>query len=92
MVMAAPAMLIVAPSGMDTAYVASSSFRRRQMFMLTGMLAAEERVKNAVTPDSRSIMKVSGYGFLRVQNQTMIGLITRATKSMQPRSTSRTCA
>ena len=53
------------------------------------MLAADERVKKAVTPDSRSIRKTSGYGLRRMQNQTMIGLTTNATKAMQPKSNAR---
>ena len=53
MVMAAPAMLMVAPRGMETEYLLSSrcSFSHRAMF--TGMLAAELRVKKAITPLSR---------------------------------------
>ena len=52
MVTAAPSMLMVAPRGMDTEYISRSmpSFSHRAIF--TGMLAAEERVKKAVRPDS----------------------------------------
>ncbi|MNN67630.1 hypothetical protein D3C81_1832730 [compost metagenome] len=49
-VTAAPAILIVAPNGMDTEYVSLSSFISSHKLMLTGMLAAELRVKNAVIP------------------------------------------
>ena len=52
MVMAAPFMLMVAPSGMDTEYMSLSSPSFSHNCMLTGMFAAEERVKNAVRPDS----------------------------------------
>ena len=47
------------------------------MSMLTGMFAADERVKKAETPDSRSTMKVSGYGLSCVATQTMKGLSTK---------------
>ena len=60
--------------------------------MLTGMFAADERVKKAETPDSRSTMKVSGYGLSCVATQTMKGLSTSATKAMAPSSTRRSCA
>ena len=46
-VMAAPLMLIVAPSGMEMEYVSSSRPRRSQRSRFTGMLAAELRVKKA---------------------------------------------
>ena len=59
-VIAAPAMLMVAPRGIDTPKVSSGSFSLRHRFMLTGMFAADERVKNAITPDSRRVMRVSG--------------------------------
>ena len=52
-VMAAPPMLIVAPSGIEIAWVPSSSFRLRQRSRFTGMFAADERVKKAQTPDTR---------------------------------------
>ena len=60
MVMAAPSMLMVAPSGMETEYISLSrpSFSHRAM--LTGMFAAELRVKNAVRPDSFRQRKTSG--------------------------------
>ena len=60
MVMAAPSMLMVAPSGMETEYMSLSrpSFSHRAMF--TGMLAAELRVKKAVRPDSRRQRNTSG--------------------------------
>ena len=52
--------------------------------MFTGMLAAEERVKNAVTPLSLRHLNTSGYGFLRMTMNAMMGLTTRAANSMQP--------
>ena len=65
MVMAAPSMLMVAPSGMDTEYISLSrpSFSHRDIF--TGMLAAELRVKKAVRPDSFRQRNTSGYGLRR---------------------------
>ena len=52
--------------------------------MLMGMLAAELRVKKAVTPLSRRQVSTSGYGLLRSFQNTNSGLTTRATNSMQP--------
>ena len=46
-VIAAPPMLIVAPNGIDTEYISGLSFKRLAKSRLTGMLAAELRVKNA---------------------------------------------
>ena len=46
-VIAAPPMLIVAPNGMDTEYISGLSFKRFAKSRLTGMFAAELRVKNA---------------------------------------------
>ena len=52
MVIAAPAMLMVAPSGMETEYVSCLMPRRLHSSMFTGMLAAELRVKKAYMPES----------------------------------------
>ena len=52
MVIAAPAMFTVAPTGMVTAYSSSLMPSFFASARLTGMLAAELRVKNAVMPDS----------------------------------------
>ena len=49
-VTAAPAILMVAPSGMETEYVSLSSPRSSQSVMFTGMFAAELLVKKAVMP------------------------------------------
>lgn len=65
-VMAAPAMLMVAPSGIAIEYVSGDKPRRLAIFMLTGILAAELRVKKAVIPDSRKHLKVSGNGLRRI--------------------------
>ena len=65
-VMAAPAMLMVAPSGIAIEYVSGDKPRRLAIFMLTGILAAELRVKKAVIPDSRKYLKVSGNGLRRI--------------------------
>ena len=46
-VIAAPPMLIVAPNGIDTEYISGLSFKRFAKSRLTGMFAAELRVKNA---------------------------------------------
>ena len=60
MVIAAPAIFTVAPTGMVTLYNSSliPSFFAR--FRLTGMLAAELRVKKAVTPDSSRQRSTTG--------------------------------
>jgi len=58
--MAAPAILIVAPRGMATPLVVGSRFRRWAIARLMGMLAAELRVKKAVTPLSRRQVRTSG--------------------------------
>lgn len=50
MVMAAPDILIVAPRGTVTVYVSGSMPSSFARAMLTGMFAAELRVKKAVTP------------------------------------------
>lgn len=47
MVMAAPAMLMVAPKGMETEYFSSSRPSSLHSRRLTGILAAELRVKKA---------------------------------------------
>ena len=60
MVTAAPSMLMVAPSGMDTEYISSSSPRSSQSSILTGMLAAELLVKKAVRPLLRMQRKTRG--------------------------------
>ena len=64
MVIAAPSILMVAPSGMDTEYISSSRPRRLQSDMLIGIFAAELLVKNAVMPLSLIHFQISGYGFL----------------------------
>ena len=50
-VIAAPDMLIVAPRGIVTVYVSGLTPISLAKDRLTGMLAAELRVKKAVTPD-----------------------------------------
>ena len=59
-VTAAPSMLMVAPSGMETEYISRSSPSFSHSPRLTGMLAAELRVKNAVSPLSRRQRNTSG--------------------------------
>ena len=63
-VIAAPSMLMVAPSGMVTEYVSLSSPISAQASILIGMFAAELRVKNAVMALFFKHLKISGYGFL----------------------------
>ena len=62
MVTAAPSMLMVAPSGMETEYISRSRPSLSHSPMLIGIFAAELLVKNAVTPDSLRHLKTSGYG------------------------------
>ena len=56
----APAMLMVAPSGMETEYVRGSSPSSSADVMLIGMFAAELRVRNAVMPESFRQRSTSG--------------------------------
>ena len=88
MVMAAPSILMVAPSGMETEYISlsSPSFSHRSIF--TGMLAAELRVKKAVRPDSRRQRNTSGYGLQCRYTKMIKGETTSAIKSMVPTSRS----
>ena len=86
-VIAAPPMLIVAPKGMEIEYVSGVIPKRFAKSIFTGILAAELRVKNAVTPDSRKQRNTSGYGLRFITIATMIGLIINATANMQPRRT-----
>jgi len=60
MVIAAPAILIVAPSGIETEYVSSSKPSLSHKAIFTGILAAELRVKNAVIPLSLRQVKIRG--------------------------------
>ena len=59
--------------------------------MFTGMLAAEERVKKAVTPLSRRQVNTSGKGLRRVWVNTMMGFTTSATNSIAPSNTAKRC-
>ena len=54
-VTAAPAMLTVAPKGIETLAVEGFTPKRSAKSRFTGILAAELRVKNAVIPLSLSI-------------------------------------
>ena len=60
MVTAAPSILMVDPSGMDTEYRFSSSPSSLHNSMFTGIFAAELRVKNAVMPLCRRQRNTSG--------------------------------
>ena len=82
-------MLIVAPKGIDTEYVSSSNPNSLASSMLTGMLAAEERVKNAVMNEPFKHLNTSGNGFCFVQRNTMIGLVTNITTNIDPTNTPR---
>lgn len=66
MVMDAPAMLTVAPRGIDTVYVSGLRPSRLHRLRLTGILAAELRVKNAYKPLSRRVIHTSGKGLRRM--------------------------
>ncbi len=59
-VIAAPAMLTVAPTGMVTAYNSSLMPNFFDNARFTGMFAAELRVKNAVRPDSSQAAQHDG--------------------------------
>src|SRR5690625_579627 len=83
-VTAAPAILIVAPKGIETAYVSLFTFNFSAKFIFTGIFAAELLVKNAVTPLSFNTVKTSGYGFFRVAIKTIIGFITNAINNIVP--------
>jgi len=85
-VIAAPAMLTVAPTGIVTAYSSSLMPSLFASARFTGMFAAELRVKNAVMPDSSRQRRTIGYGFRRVTTNTIKGLITSAISSMVPTS------
>ena len=87
MTAAAPSMLIVAPSGIDTEYISSSRPSSSQSSMLTGIFAAELLVKKAVTPLWRIHLKMSGYGLCFNVIPTISGLTTSATMSMEMTST-----
>ena len=89
MVMAAPFMLMVAPNGMDTEYMSLSRPSFSHSCMLTGMFAAEERVKNAVRPDSLKQRYTSGYGLRCRYRKMTSGPNTSTISSMVPTSRSR---
>ncbi len=57
--------------------------------MLTGMFAAELRVKKAVMPLSRNAVNTMPYGFFLVAANTISGLSTRAMMIMALNSTVR---
>ena len=52
--------------------------------ILTGILAAELRVKNAVRPLSRRHRNTSGYGLRRIQIYAISGFTINATKNIVP--------
>ncbi len=85
-VIAAPAMLTVAPTGIVTAYSSSLTPSFFASARFTGMLAAELRVKNAVMPDSSRHRSTIGYGLRRVTTKTMRGFTTSAISNMVPTS------
>ena len=55
--------------------------------MLTGMFAAELRVKKAVTPDSRRQRNTNGYGLRFMTIATINGLMMSATANIHPNRT-----
>ena len=85
-VMAAPSILIVAPSGIDTEYISLSSPSFSHNAILTGIFAAELLVKNAVRPLSRIQRNTKGYGLHRKEIATTMGLITSAAINIQDTS------
>ena len=87
MVIAAPAMLTVAPRGMEIEYVSSSRPSSLQSSILTGILAAELLVKNAVIKLPFRHLNTSGKGFCFVKKNTTIGLMTSATTAILPTNT-----
>ena len=86
-VIAAPSILIVAPSGIETEYMSSSRFNFLQSSKFTGMFAAELRVKNAVIPLSFKHLKTRGYGFILNVIATIAGETISAIKSIAPTKT-----
>ena len=86
-VMAAPPMLIVAPSGMEMEYVSGVISKRFAKSMFTGMFSAELRVKKAVTPDSRRQRNTNGYGLRFMTIATISGLMISATANIHPNRT-----
>ena len=87
MVTAAPAMLMVAPRGIEMEYFSSSSPSLSHSAIFTGMLAAELLVKKAIIPLSFMHLNTRGYGFCLIFKNTIIGLVTKATKAIHPTST-----
>ena len=83
-VIAAPAILTVAPRGMEIEYVSSSRLSFLHSSMLTGIFAAELLVKNAVIKLSFKHVNTSGYGFLLVHTKVTSGLTINATTAMLP--------
>ena len=76
--------MIVAPSGIETAYISLSipSFLHNSIF--TGILAAELLVKKAVIPDSLKHLKINGYGLVRNAIAAINGSTTNATTNIHP--------
>ena len=64
--------------------------RRSHRAKLTGMLAAEERVKNAVIALWVIVVKMSGYGFLRQTMKATSGFKIKATINMVATKTTTT--
>src|SRR5574344_2151800 len=77
-VTAAPDILMVQPKGMEIEYDSRGIFNFSHKAKFTGIFAAEDLVKNAVIPEFRIDVITSGYGFLKVTQNTSRGLIIRA--------------
>ncbi|GHU75881.1 hypothetical protein FACS1894188_07530 [Clostridia bacterium] len=83
----APAIFIVAPSGIDTEYVSSFNPIDLHNRIFTGIFAADERVKNAVIKLSLRHLKTNGYGFCPIVQNTIAGFTTNTTNAIQPTKT-----
>ena len=90
-VTAAPPILIVAPSGIETEYVSLSRPNSSQSSIFTGILAAELLVKNAVSPLSFKHLNTSGYGFFLIPANVIKGFTTKAIKAITPTSKNINC-
>src|SRR5699024_12284234 len=75
---------MVAPNGIETAYVSLFNFNFSAKAILTGIFAAELRVKNAVIPLSLKVSNTSGYGLRRVAINTINGFIISAINNIVP--------
>ena len=85
-VIAAPSILIVEPSGILIEKKSLSIPSLSHRFMFTGMFAAELLEKNAVIPLSRRHVKTNGYGLRLNAIPEIKGSVTKATNAIHPTS------